>query len=37
MAVALTANIQKHIDEDQKRDSRQYLDDWDYELHPTVW
>lgn len=37
MAVALTANIQKHIDEYQKRVGRHYLDDWDYELHPMVW
>lgn len=37
MAVALTANIQKHIDEYQKRVGRNYLDDWDYQLHPLIW
>lgn len=37
MAVALTANIQKHIDEYQKRVGRSYLDDWDYQLHPLIW
>lgn len=37
MAVALTANIQKHIDKYQKRVGRSYLDDWDYQLHPLIW
>lgn len=37
MAVALTDNIQKHIDEYQKRVGRSYLDDWDYQLHPLIW
>lgn len=37
MAVALTANIQKQIDEYQKRVGRSYLDDWDYQLHPLIW
>lgn len=37
MAIALTANIQKHIDEYQKRVGRSYLDDWDYQLHPLIW
>lgn len=37
MAIALTANIQKHIDEYQKRVGRSYLDDWDYLFHPLVW
>lgn len=37
MAIALTANIQKHIDEYQYRVGRSYLDDWDYQLHPLIW
>lgn len=37
MAIALTADIQKHINEYQKRVGRSYLDDWDYQLHPLIW